>query len=126
MTKEVFVKSILPISLLFSGSLILSNKAYLYLSVSFIQMLKARSVYICCFMALIPFLGIYAGVNLAHLVRGTNPRAESSPPTHRSAYFWRCLPGFIRRDQLCHGRLHHSSLCRPGMPCLRQSSLRIS
>jgi len=41
MTKEMFVKSILPIGLLFSGSLILSNTAYLYLSVSYIQMLKA-------------------------------------------------------------------------------------
>ncbi|KAF8999425.1 triose-phosphate transporter family-domain-containing protein [Cyathus striatus] len=41
MTKEMFVKSILPIGVLFSGSLILSNTAYLYLSVSYIQMLKA-------------------------------------------------------------------------------------
>ena len=42
MTKEVFVRSILPIGLLFSGSLILSNTAYLYLSVAYIQMLKVR------------------------------------------------------------------------------------
>jgi drug/metabolite transporter (DMT)-like permease len=41
MTKEIFVRSILPIGLLFSGSLILSNSAYLYLSVAYIQMLKA-------------------------------------------------------------------------------------
>jgi len=41
MSKDMFVKSILPIGLLFSGSLILSNTAYLYLSVSYIQMLKA-------------------------------------------------------------------------------------
>ncbi|KAH9852239.1 TPT-domain-containing protein [Lenzites betulinus] len=41
MTKDMFVKSILPIGLLFSGSLILSNTAYLYLSVAYIQMLKA-------------------------------------------------------------------------------------
>lgn len=40
MTKELFLKSILPIGVLFSGSLVLSNTAYLYLSVSFIQMLK--------------------------------------------------------------------------------------
>jgi len=40
-TKEVFLRSILPIGLLFSGSLILGNQAYLYLSVPFIQMLKA-------------------------------------------------------------------------------------
>jgi drug/metabolite transporter (DMT)-like permease len=41
MTKDMFARSILPIGLLFSGSLILSNTAYLYLSVSYIQMLKA-------------------------------------------------------------------------------------
>ncbi|QRV90886.1 sugar phosphate/phosphate translocator [Ceratobasidium sp. AG-Ba] len=41
MTKDVFLRAILPIGFLFSGSLIMSNKAYLYLSVSFIQMLKA-------------------------------------------------------------------------------------
>lgn len=43
MTKDMFLKSILPIGLLFSGSLILSNTAYLYLSVSYIQMLKVSS-----------------------------------------------------------------------------------
>ena len=52
MTKDMFVKSILPIGLLFSGSLILSNTAYLYLSVSYIQMLKVRSLFdpflTCC------------------------------------------------------------------------------
>ncbi|KAJ3919896.1 triose-phosphate transporter family-domain-containing protein [Lentinula edodes] len=41
MSKDMFLKSILPIGILFSGSLILSNTAYLYLSVSYIQMLKA-------------------------------------------------------------------------------------
>jgi hypothetical protein len=40
-SKDMFMKSILPIGFLFSGSLILSNTAYLYLSVSYIQMLKA-------------------------------------------------------------------------------------
>ena len=38
----MFMRSILPIGLLFSGSLILSNTAYLYLSVAYIQMLKVR------------------------------------------------------------------------------------
>lgn len=33
-------RTILPLSLLFSASLILSNMAYVYLSVSFVQMLK--------------------------------------------------------------------------------------
>lgn len=41
MSKDLLLRSILPIGLLFSGSLILSNKAYLYLSVAYIQMLKA-------------------------------------------------------------------------------------
>lgn len=43
-TKDMFVRSILPIGLLFSGSLILSNTAYLYLSVAYIQMLKVCSL----------------------------------------------------------------------------------
>ncbi|KAJ7276071.1 TPT-domain-containing protein [Mycena haematopus] len=41
MNRDMFLKSILPIALLFSGSLILSNSAYLHLSISYIQMLKA-------------------------------------------------------------------------------------
>lgn len=40
MSKDMFMRSILPIGLLFSASLILSNTAYLYLSVAYIQMLK--------------------------------------------------------------------------------------
>lgn len=36
------MNSILPIGLLFSGSLILSNTTYLYLSIAYIQMLKVR------------------------------------------------------------------------------------
>ena len=43
MSKDMFLRSILPIGLLFSASLILSNTAYLYLSVAYIQMLKVRS-----------------------------------------------------------------------------------
>ncbi|KAI5451629.1 hypothetical protein NCC49_001610 [Naganishia albida] len=41
MTRDQWMRTILPIGALFSGSLILSNFAYLSLSVSFIQMLKA-------------------------------------------------------------------------------------
>lgn len=40
--RDRWVRSILPIGALFSGSLILSNYAYLSLSVAFIQMLKVR------------------------------------------------------------------------------------
>ena len=42
MTKDMFLRSILPIGVLFSASLITSNSAYLYLSVAYIQMLKVR------------------------------------------------------------------------------------
>ncbi|KAI9346487.1 triose-phosphate transporter family-domain-containing protein [Obelidium mucronatum] len=40
-TQDVYVKAILPIGFLFSLSLVFCNVAYLYLSVPFIQMLKA-------------------------------------------------------------------------------------
>ncbi|KAH9931208.1 TPT-domain-containing protein [Amylocystis lapponica] len=40
-SKEMFLRSILPIGIFFSASLILSNTAYLHLSVAYIQMLKA-------------------------------------------------------------------------------------
>ena len=53
MDRTMFVTRILPIGFLFSGSLILSNTAYLYLSVPYIQMLK-----VCCqfFWSCIAFL----------------------------------------------------------------------
>lgn len=41
MTGRVYLRAILPIGFFFSLSLICGNKAYLYLSVAFIQMLKA-------------------------------------------------------------------------------------
>ncbi|KAL8189620.1 hypothetical protein R6Q57_029186 [Mikania cordata] len=41
MTRQVYLKSVVPIGLLYSISLWLSNSSYIYLSVSFIQMLKA-------------------------------------------------------------------------------------
>lgn len=40
-TSSTLTKQILPVALFFSVSLVLSNKAYIYLSVSYIQMLKA-------------------------------------------------------------------------------------
>ncbi|KAL2553672.1 putative sugar phosphate/phosphate translocator [Forsythia ovata] len=41
MSWDLYIKSVVPIGLLYSVSLWLSNSAYIYLSVSFIQMLKA-------------------------------------------------------------------------------------
>ena len=40
MTGRVYLRAIVPIGFFFSLSLICGNKAYLYLSVAFIQMLK--------------------------------------------------------------------------------------
>lgn len=42
MNGHVYLRKIMPIGLMFSMSLICGNQAYLYLSVSFIQMLKVR------------------------------------------------------------------------------------
>ncbi|KAL1210350.1 putative sugar phosphate/phosphate translocator [Cardamine amara subsp. amara] len=41
MSRETYIRSVVPIGALYSLSLWLSNSAYIYLSVSFIQMLKA-------------------------------------------------------------------------------------
>ena len=41
MPSETYLRAIVPIGALFAGTLWLGNAAYLYLSVSFIQMLKA-------------------------------------------------------------------------------------
>ena len=43
MTGQVYLRAIVPIGLLFSASLIFGNLTYLYLSVAFIQMLKATT-----------------------------------------------------------------------------------
>lgn len=40
MTRNVYLRAIVPIGVLYSASLVCSNQTYLYLSVSFIQMLK--------------------------------------------------------------------------------------
>ncbi|KAK2001931.1 triose-phosphate transporter [Colletotrichum falcatum] len=43
MTSRIYLRAVVPIGLLFSGSLVCSNLVYLYLSVSFIQMLKSAA-----------------------------------------------------------------------------------
>lgn len=68
MNREMFLKSILPIGILFSGSLILSNTAYLYLSVAYIQMLKVGVMAYFCGIISDTFLGFHPGRNPAHLV----------------------------------------------------------
>src|SRR5690349_7010519 len=41
MTGRLYLRAVVPIGMLYSGSLVCSNLVYLYLSISFIQMLKA-------------------------------------------------------------------------------------
>ncbi|PMD46184.1 TPT-domain-containing protein, partial [Hyaloscypha variabilis F] len=43
MTPRIYLRAIVPIGFLFSASLVCSNQSYLYLSVAFIQMLKASA-----------------------------------------------------------------------------------
>lgn len=43
MTRRLYLRAIVPIGLLYSGSLVCSNLVYIYLSVPFIQMLKSAS-----------------------------------------------------------------------------------
>ncbi|KAH8177264.1 triose-phosphate transporter family protein [Sarocladium implicatum] len=43
LTRRLYLRTILPIGLLYSGSLVFSNLVYVYLSVAFIQMLKSIS-----------------------------------------------------------------------------------
>lgn len=49
--RRFFVRTILPIGLLYSGSLVCSNVVYLYLSVPFIQMLKSASPVVVLFFS---------------------------------------------------------------------------
>jgi hypothetical protein len=46
MTGKVYLRAIVPIGVMFSLSLICGNVTYLYLSVSFIQMLKVRKSHV--------------------------------------------------------------------------------
>jgi hypothetical protein len=43
LSAEAYVRTIVPIGFLYAGTLWLGNAAYIYLSVSFIQMLKVGS-----------------------------------------------------------------------------------
>lgn len=43
MTRDLFVSAVVPVGILFAVTLWLSNTAYVYLSVSFVQMLKAAA-----------------------------------------------------------------------------------
>lgn len=48
MTTQLYVKLVVPIGLLYSGSMVTSTLVYLYLNVPFIQMLKVSNLYGLC------------------------------------------------------------------------------
>ena len=80
------MRSILPIGLLFSGSLILSNTAYLYLSVAYIQMLKAYTLF------------LPPRFSMSNIRLGIQPRCH--PP------YLMDLPDPRAQPQIGHYRLH--------------------
>jgi hypothetical protein len=113
MDKATFVRRILPIGVLFSGSLILSNTAYLYLSVSYIQMLKVRTrpYSVPCGQAPICWLGIHTRIDPAYIVDfpdtgSIKETSDYSPPdlywrrtrlSRRIAFSSRRVPNSSRR-----------------------------
>ena len=120
MTKDLFTKSILPIGALFSASLVLSNTAYLYLSVAYIQMLKVRPETSLCdtlIDVLLPLfrwrIGLYTSCNSPHLLCGTSTRPVTTSRFNRSHDFGWCVHGILRRTKLRYVRLHRTGVgCR--------------
>lgn len=107
-TKEIFVRSILPIGLLFSGSLILSNSAYLYLSVAYIQMLKVRfsaKFTVEKHLSDIRLPGFHARSNFAHLmdVPYPGPKQKAGHDCFHDL-FWGCS-GVSRRNEVQPDRI---------------------
>lgn len=95
MSKDMFMKSILPIGMLFSGSLVLSNTAYLYLSVAYIQMLKvrvSRSFRLQAFSKIL--LGLHSRCDPINFMDVPSPRAEQETGNYCAHDFDRCRPHF--------------------------------
>jgi hypothetical protein len=69
----MFFRSILPIGFLFSGSLILSNTAYIYLSVAYIQMLKVTGVFSLVTSLTEPWTGLHTRRDLTYIVDLPHP-----------------------------------------------------
>ena len=113
-SRTMFVRSILPIGLLFSGSLILSNTAYLYLSIAYIQMLKVRSALhtntyiINAFLSFIFIhfdvaelvIGFYASRDPSHLVGKSDQGTQSDAGLDRVHDFIGCCPCLSWRTSL--------------------------
>ena len=92
LTKDMFMRSILPIGLLFSGSLILSNTAYLYLSVAYIQMLKVDTLFPPPRALILNIaLGVHPRCHPPYLVVLPDPRAQPQIGYHcLHDFVWRC------------------------------------
>lgn len=66
MTGRVYLRAIVPIGFAFSLSLMCGNMTYLYLSVSFIQMLKVCAILPCVPTHALTFLGYHARCSPPH------------------------------------------------------------
>jgi hypothetical protein len=92
------MRSILPIGLLFSGSLILSNTAYLYLSVAYIQMLKAYTFFLPPRLSVLNIrLGIQPRCHPPYLVVLPDTRAQPQTGHHRLHDIVWCCARIARR-----------------------------
>lgn len=82
--RGLFLRTVVPIGALFAAALWLGNTAYVYLSVSFVQMLKARPRARCACVRLArkaPWLGMQRGRCRGWLRAGSMPPAASPPLT---------------------------------------------
>lgn len=61
---ELYLKRLLPIAVTFSASMVLSNQAYLYLSVAFLQMMKETNVVLVYVFSLVAMLETFTGNQL--------------------------------------------------------------
>ena len=76
MDVNMFAKSILPIGIFFSGTLILSNTAFLFLSVSFIQMLKVNPLFLRLHLVVYSIKGVLTSCNSSHFMGYPNSGAQ--------------------------------------------------
>ncbi|KAK8846592.1 hypothetical protein IAR55_005678 [Kwoniella newhampshirensis] len=68
MSWSVWFRTVLPLSIFFSGSLVLSNLAYVHLSVSFVQMLKSSILILTLIIQLLTKLQAYSHLQFAIII----------------------------------------------------------
>lgn len=102
MTGRVYLRAIVPIGAFFSLSLILSNAAYLFLSVAFIQMLKARYDASTEKTSTNLSPGYYSRRRPTYHLGPRHAAPEPPHPRKRFRHRRRRHDRIARRDQVCH------------------------